>query len=114
MWLASKHGFYSIVQKSPGQFHVRARVKQDLENLLGLLAWEIEIYRWPGADYRFRIIIGEQHLHALLSALGQTLDYDNFKSKISSLPDQQKRLHAYNTIWATMARLQDIHETLTD
>ena len=32
MWLATQHGFYSIVQKPAGQFHVRTRCKQDLEN----------------------------------------------------------------------------------
>ena len=34
MWLATKHGFYSIVQKSNGHFHVRGRMRQDLENLI--------------------------------------------------------------------------------
>jgi hypothetical protein len=34
MWLMTKHGFYSIVEKRPGEFHVRARVRQDLENLV--------------------------------------------------------------------------------
>ena len=33
MWLMTKHGFYSIVQKKQGEFHVRARVRKDLENL---------------------------------------------------------------------------------
>jgi len=30
----TKHGFYSIVQKKPGEFHIRARVRKDLENLI--------------------------------------------------------------------------------
>jgi len=34
MWLMTKHGFYSIVQKNPGEFHIRARVRKDLENLV--------------------------------------------------------------------------------
>ena len=34
MWLMTKHGFYSIVQKQPGEFHIRARVRKDLENLV--------------------------------------------------------------------------------
>jgi hypothetical protein len=38
MWLATQHGFYSIVQKPAGQFHVRTRCKQDLENLISLAA----------------------------------------------------------------------------
>ena len=35
MWIASKYGFYSIVQtrENKEQFMVRARAKKDLENL---------------------------------------------------------------------------------
>jgi hypothetical protein len=34
MWLMTKHGFYSIVQRKPGEYHVRARERLDLKNLL--------------------------------------------------------------------------------
>jgi hypothetical protein len=34
MWLMTKHGFYSIVQRKPDEYHVRARERLDLENLL--------------------------------------------------------------------------------
>jgi hypothetical protein len=34
MWLMTKHGFYSIVQKRPGEYHIRSRVRKDLENLV--------------------------------------------------------------------------------
>ncbi len=42
MWIASKFGFFSIVQKqapteeSPAVYHVRARLRADIENLLNL------------------------------------------------------------------------------
>ena len=36
MWLCTKHGFFSIVEKLPGEFHIRARVKRDIENLKAL------------------------------------------------------------------------------
>lgn len=32
MWLMTKHGFYSIVEKQAGEFQIRAREKRDLEN----------------------------------------------------------------------------------
>jgi hypothetical protein len=34
MWLMTRHGFFSIVQKEPGIFHVRSKERGDLENLI--------------------------------------------------------------------------------
>lgn len=34
MWLATQHGFYSIVQKPAGRFHVRTRCELDLKDRL--------------------------------------------------------------------------------
>jgi len=34
MWLMTKHGFYSIVEKLPGEFHIRSREREDLQNLI--------------------------------------------------------------------------------
>ena len=68
MWLATKFGFYSIVQKQ-GQdggdstsFHVRARVRTDLESLLTATGLQREILEWPTADYRYRIVIDMEDL----------------------------------------------------
>ena len=81
MWLATKHGFYSIVQKSPGQFHVRGRVRKDLENLLQLVGKDLEILDWPSADYRYRFIVSQRELSDIMGALAVSLDYPNFKSQ---------------------------------
>ena len=32
MWLMTKYGFYSIVQKQQGEYHVRSRERKDIEN----------------------------------------------------------------------------------
>ena len=34
MWLMTKHGFFSIVEKAPGEFHIRSRESGDLKNLI--------------------------------------------------------------------------------
>ncbi len=107
MWIASKFGWFSIVQKEPGEFHVRARVKQDLQNLLDAMPLaNAVIETWPGADYRYRIIIGGDDLRVVMNCLALQLDYSNFKSKIAQTPDQREKLPEYHTIWATMAGLQ--------
>jgi len=66
MWIASKFGFYSIVQKQaqsegqPAIFHIRARIRTDLENLLRGLSFKCEILEWPQADYRYRFLASDR------------------------------------------------------
>ena len=88
MWLVTKLGFYSIVQKEDG-FHVRAREKHDLENLVkaaGLT--DAKIIETPSADYACRIIASKAEVLQAMAALGEGIDYDNFKNKIHATPDQ--------------------------
>jgi hypothetical protein len=105
MWIATKHGFYSIVQKSGGLFHVRGRVRTDLENLLRLVGVQAEIHEWPNADYRYRIIVGKCELSTIMAALALDLDYPNFKSRIACTPDQHHKLDAFHRIWGILAEL---------
>jgi hypothetical protein len=34
MWLMTKRGFFSIIEKRPGEFHIRSRKRRDIENLV--------------------------------------------------------------------------------
>ena len=112
MWLATKFGFYSIVRKEPADerdgavFHVRARLRHDLENLLHAAGLRKEIEEWPGADYRYRFLGTEADVHQVMACLAATLDYNNFKSKIGRTPDQKEKLDAYHTVWSELARVQ--------
>jgi hypothetical protein len=106
MWLATKHGFYSVIQKEQGIYYVRARVREDLENLLQVSGLEIEVHSWPTADYRFRIIIGSEDLLKVVVALTATLDYPNFKNCVAQQADQRDKLNAYHEIWTTMSDFQ--------
>lgn len=106
MWLATKHGFYSIVQKDQGSYHVRGRVRQDLQNLLQLIGKDLPIHEWVTADYKYRVIVGKEDLGEIMAALTSSLDYPNFKAKIASLPGQRQKLRAFHQIWSIMAALQ--------
>lgn len=107
MWLATKHGFYSIVQKAPQTYHVRGRMRADLENLLQLIEGEHTIHEWPSADYRYRIIVDQVALTGIMAALAVSLDYPNFKNQIAREPDQRVKLDAFHEVWSIMAGLQD-------
>ncbi|MFA6545183.1 MAG: hypothetical protein WCS99_12265 [Limisphaerales bacterium] len=99
----TKHGFYSIVQKQPGEFHVRARVQQDLENLVARVPLPgAEIHSSKQTDYTFRIIMGKEDVRKVMQFLGDSLDYSNFKNTVARTPDQQAKHVAYASVWHTM------------
>lgn len=107
MWIASKFGWFSIVKKTDG-WHVRARVRQDLENLIraGDICKRWTIIETPDADYRYRFIVGKVGINRVFDALERSVDYPNFKAEIAALPDQRHKLRAYHEIWEKMAALQ--------
>ena len=102
MWLMTKYGFYSIVQKQLGEFHVRAREKKDLENLIQEIPLsDAKILESRTTDYAYRIIVKKEDVLAILHFLGETLDYDNFKDKINRTPDQKHK--PYHKVWGVIA-----------
>ena len=102
MWLMTKHGFYSIVEKGHGQFHVRARERQDLQNLIDRVPLSgLDVIDTPEGDYTARLVVGEGEVLKILGFLGKTLDYSNFKSQIAKTPDQQHK--PYHEVWGIMA-----------
>jgi hypothetical protein len=104
MWLMTKHGFYSIVEKKPGEFHLRSRVRKDLENLVARVPLpDAAIIDTSSADYACRIIVGKDQVLGVLKFLGETLDYSNFKDKIADTPDQAQKHDVYARIWSILA-----------
>ena len=68
MWLATQHGFYSIVQKDHDLYFIRARVRKDLENLKALAQLDREVLEWPEADYRYRVKVDFEDLLEVFGA----------------------------------------------
>lgn len=106
MWIASKFGFFSIVAKADG-VHVRARVKKDLEELLAQTDTTAPVQTWPGADYRYRVIVGADQLPVFFQKLAESIDYDNFKNMIHASPTQQGKYYAYSSVWEIMYQQQE-------
>lgn len=106
MWLATQHGFYSIVRKAPEEYHIRARFRNDLVNLLQLSGLGLQVHCWEEADYRYRIIANRREFLSVMASLAIFLDYPNFKARIAETPDQQEKLAAFHEIWEILGRLQ--------
>jgi hypothetical protein len=120
MWLCTQHGFFSIVQKKPGEFHVRARLKRDLENLLDVVREKMgpaakrtkgpkptwKIHESLDADYRWRIVCKQCDVILILAAMADAIDYSNFKSRIHDLEDQREKAADYAVLWKGLYLLQ--------
>ena len=100
MWLATQHGFYSIAEKSPGEFHIRARCRKDLENLIALSGLATPIIDTPTGDYGWRLVVGKAEVARVLAAIGNSIDYSNFKNRIHDLPDQHDKTSIYSRLWS--------------
>ncbi len=114
MWLFTKHGFFSIVRKSPNEYHIRARVRQDLEDLRESVRLVKEISESDDADYRYRLVVGGEVYRTIMMHLLQSVDYDNFKAKIATTEGQRGKLHSYHQVWDVMRRLQDEESDRSD
>lgn len=107
MWLCTQFGFYSIIQKKPGEFHVRGRLRKDMENLVKLLKAELPIIETKSGDYRYRIICGQADVSKIMAKLADSIDYSNFKSRIHEMPDQADKSNAYSKLWGNLYDLQE-------
>ena len=106
MWLCTQHGFFSIVQKKPGEFHVRGRLRQDMDNLLKLCGVKWPIIETKDGDYRYRIVCGQAEVSEVMAKLATAIDYANFKSRIHAQPDQADKSAAYSKLWGNLYDLQ--------
>ena len=107
MWIATKVGFFSIVRKEEKDFHVRARLRPDLVELMDLAGIESEIFESEYADYRFRIVVDSDTVSKIAAGLFEEIDYDNFKNTIYDSPTQREKCEAYGNIWSLMWALQE-------
>lgn len=108
MWLATQHGFFSIV-KNGAAWHVRARRRGDLVNLIekALPPRDYKIVTTTLADYRWRVILDRRaDLEGLFLAFADTVTYPNFKDSIKKT-DQADKTVPYMRIWVEMEVYQE-------
>lgn len=75
MWLCSQLGFFSIVRKEPETFHIRARCREDLEQLVKAAGAGSPVASFKGSDYPWRILCRADELPAFMQALTASIDY---------------------------------------
>ena len=110
MWIFTKKGFFSIVQDKDDENYliVRARVKGDLEALMGNNAALLNGYpieEDAGSDYRYRVRMERDVAEYFLLFAMKDIDYTNYKAAVYSV--DPRRSEYYGMVWAMMADMQD-------
>lgn len=121
MWIFTKYGFYSAVCArqgggehgqpiDTGRIMVRARVHGHLEALVAKFPEQLgqcEIMAFPGTDYAYRVFVPKDDWANVLAALGDDLDYDNFKSAVARHQGHNHYEHALHEVWSVMYGVQE-------
>lgn len=109
MWLCTQLGFFSIVRKDADTFHIRARSREDLEQLALAVGTGTPVASYKNSDYPWRILCPAADLSRFMDALTASIDYGNFKNAIVSNPNQRSKISAYHDIHHRMLEWQEQH-----
>ncbi|QQQ15887.1 NUDIX domain-containing protein (plasmid) [Aeromonas media] len=105
MWLFTKFGFFSIVQKDHDQDNIltiRSRTRGDLDRLRNHYLPSLSSSRaHEGTDYPWRANASAAALKEAMSTIVQEIDYSNFKSEVG-LSTGHARAKRYNKVWSAM------------
>lgn len=102
MWIATKIGFFSIVQdrNNKSQFMVRARLREHIEAFAVLSKIQPDnIIELDDADYRFRIFAPKVRVLDVVVKLLSEVNYPDFKSAVPS-PPGSPYMNFLHDVWA--------------
>lgn len=114
MWLATKFGYYSIVNSEiDGKIVIRGRKISDIRNLINSVRSlrNCKLVVTIKNDYICRIFVDLQQLADVMSLLILNLDYSNFKDMIYKNKDQRDKTFYYTEIWSVMHEYQNDKDT---
>lgn len=107
MWIFSKAGFFSVVDKKSqprgvGEVCIRARVAADFDSLRQIYFPDMpDVVFEQHTDYPYRIYVGKKLWAKVAALMSEDIDYSNYKSMISRLQGPE-RAHLYSDVWGIM------------
>jgi len=106
MWIFSRVGFFSVVQKEGDTFlTIRARVKRDIENLRDQYLPSLgAIHESAGTDYQFRATASHDDFAGALQKMALDINYSNFKDSVAS-EQGYERTRVYGAVWSALWKL---------
>jgi hypothetical protein len=108
MWVISKAGFFSVVQKAGEDgLTIRARARADLETLRRKYLPTLgEIIECDGTDYRYRARATHADFATALAAIVTDIGYPNFKNAVAATQGHE-RADVYHDVWRTLGRISN-------
>jgi len=119
MWIFLPFGFFSITKsKLNEQMQVRARVREDLDELRGRFLPELgPTVLKAGTDYPYRAFVDKQPLAVAMARIALDIDYSNFKQTVEQRQGLAREL-LYSRVWSVMLgaerKLKDLDESIAD
>jgi len=104
MWVFTRDGFYSVVHDrycQPDELMVKSRDKRDLIRLSKKIPLGT-VLETKKADYRYRAVIKRSSWAAYVSHEALEIDYDNFKSTVHGMDEDETREVAYMNVWVAL------------
>jgi hypothetical protein len=110
MWLITKFGFFSVVEKpsdqGEGSLTIRARSKKDLENLKKNYLPEMsEIETSDNTDYKYRATAPREYIAEAFMQAIQDIHYSNFKDEVKK-KQGHGRASVYGWVWDSLYTIQ--------
>jgi hypothetical protein len=93
MWVFTKHGFFSVVEKwdNKSLVMVRSREKDHLHALKAAIGIKATLRRSTATDYPYRITISKSLWAHTLSQLAEDINYPNFKDEAEMVERGRKK-----------------------
>lgn len=107
MWLFTRAGFFSVVDKKSqprgvGEVCIRARVAADFDSLRQLYFPDMpDVILETNTDYPYRIYVGKKAWAKVAALMSEDVTYDNFKSMVAK-EQGYDRSHLYGDVWGVM------------
>lgn len=108
MWLMTRFGFFSVVQKNDdSHLTIRARVKSDLDRLRRHYLPQLsETVGHGGTDYPWRAAAAKKDFAEAMKRIAEDIEYPNFKNEVS-LSLGSGRAHRYGKVWTALADMPE-------
>jgi hypothetical protein len=103
MWLFTTIGFFSVTQSDkPGTLQIRARVREDLDNLRAKYLPNLgETIQLPGRDYPYRAYASHEEVSQAMGQMVLDINFSNFKSEVIKTQGLPREL-LYAKVWSVM------------
>ena len=111
MWLMTKFGFFSIVEKykdkENSMLTIRGRILSDFDALRQFSPQMTEVISTTDADYPYRTRIPKKDFAIALFKIAMNIDYSNYKNEVLKTQGHD-RACLYSEVWAILRNLENI------